>query len=103
MSDEASVDHDAEESLGLRELAARLGLCERQVRTLARRGLPRLAPSGGRDRYGRFPWPEARDWYQRFRVVALAERQEAARRGHAAAVARRKTARARHAPTPSNP
>jgi hypothetical protein len=89
------------EALLLRELAERLGVCERQLRKLTKRGLPRLAPRGGRERFGRYPWPEAREWYLTFRRDALAARLEASRRGHAMAKARRREERARMTPTAS--
>lgn len=82
------------EALLLRELADRLGISERQVRKLTHRGLPRLTPRGGRERAGRYPWPEARDWYLAHRREAIAARSAKSRLARLTLAARRREERA---------
>lgn len=75
----ASTD---EELLSQADLCHRLGLSPRQVGNLTRRGLPREQPSGGRDRFGRYPWPRALAWYLDYKVrEAAAQRARHAPRG----------------------
>lgn len=64
------------ELLSQEELCTRLRLSERQVRQLTRRGMPRTAPTGGRDRFGRYPWPEAFFWYLEFKSQEARTRRE---------------------------
>ena len=72
----------ANEYLSQEELCHRLGLCPRQVRNLTGRGMPREQPSGGRDRFGRYPWPRALAWYLDYKSrEAAAQRARRAPRG----------------------
>lgn len=65
--------------LSQEELGARLRLSERQIRILTSRGMPREAPKGGRDRFGRYPWPACLFWYLEHKgreAIQRAERYE---------------------------
>lgn len=50
----------AAETLTQKDLAVRLAITPRQIRNLHDEGLPR-------EDSGRYPWPEARDWYVEFK------------------------------------
>lgn len=61
----------ADEHLSQKETAKRLGITPREVRNLGKRdddSIPR-----GDD--GKYPWPEARDWYVRFKQEELLRRR----------------------------
>lgn len=74
---------DTRERLSQQQLCERLDLSERQVRNLLAAGLPRLPASGGRDRFGEYPWPRVLHWYVAFKIrefqtraLRYAERRE---------------------------